>query len=128
MQYRAFVLAIAVFAGGAQAAPQGGEADRARADALRALKGGDGRQVNQDLERSRLKWPSWDREIEAGIVEQQQALDEGGRKVTDMLTLYRDRARMDESPPALYLYGRFLGLLDRIDEATAECSAAAASR
>ena len=31
---------------------------------------------------------------------------------------------MQESPPALYLYGRFLGLLERVDDASTRFEAA----
>jgi tetratricopeptide (TPR) repeat protein len=101
------------------ACPQGGDADRARADALKALKGnGDGRPFSQDFERSKQKWPAYDREIEAGIIEQQKALDAGAKAAEDLLLMLHNRAKMQETPPALYLHGRLLGLLDRVDHAS----------
>jgi tetratricopeptide (TPR) repeat protein len=119
----AILVAIAALALPASALPQGGEADRARSDALKALKAGDGRS-SQDLERSRQKWPAYDREIEAGLVEQQKALDAGEKATADLLLILQNRARMQETPPALYLYGRLLGIGDRVDEAANQFEAA----
>jgi Tfp pilus assembly protein PilF len=118
MSHTTVVVAIASLCIPLAAFPQGGEAERARADALKALRSsGDERPFSQDLERSKAKWPQYDREIEAGILEQQKALDEGGKAAEDLLVLFENRARMQETPPALYLYGRFLGLLNRLDQA-----------
>jgi tetratricopeptide (TPR) repeat protein len=104
--------------------PQGGEADRARADALKALKGGEGPAWSQDLERSKQKWPAYDREVEAGIVEQAKALNEGAKAAEDLLLILQNRAKMQETPPSLYLHGRLLGLMDRVDEAQQRFEAA----
>src|SRR5438046_1294194 len=117
MSHLATLVAIIAVAVPARGLPQG-ETDRARQDALRALNGADARPVSQDLERSKQKWPAAEREIEAGIAEQQKALDAGGRAADDLKLILEKRAEMEETPVALYLYGRYLGLLDHVDKAS----------
>jgi tetratricopeptide (TPR) repeat protein len=125
MPHTAVLLAIVVLSIPAVANPQGGDADRARADALKALKGGaDNRPWSQDLDRSKQKWPAYDREIEAGIEEQQKALNAGAKPTEDLLIMLQNRAKLQETPPALYLYGRLLGLVDRFDQASQQFEAA----
>jgi tetratricopeptide (TPR) repeat protein len=125
MPHTSVLVAILTLSFPLVANPQGGDADRARNDALKALKGGgDGRAGGQDLDRSKQKWPTWDREVEAGIVEQQKALDTGAKPTDDLLLMLANRAKMQETPPALYLYGRLLGLVDRVDEASQQFEAA----
>lgn len=125
MPHTAVLFAILSLSIPAVATPQGGDADRARADALKALKGGgENRPWSQDLDRSKQKWPAYDREIEAGIEEQQKALNAGSKATEDLLLMLANRAKMQETPPSLYLYGRLLGLVDRVDQASEQFAAA----
>jgi tetratricopeptide (TPR) repeat protein len=115
MPYLTFLIAVAALGASIPASAQT-DPDRARDAALRELRG-DARPVSQDLERSKQKWPAAEREIEAGIAEQQKALDAGRQAAQDLELILQKRVEMQESPAAYYLHGRFLGLLERVDEA-----------
>jgi tetratricopeptide (TPR) repeat protein len=111
---------VALFAACAAA----GQNDRPGADALRELDPASKLQGGAELERSRAKWPEYEREIDVGVARQDEALKKGGVEVDDAVKFYENRAQVRGGPADLYLYGRLLGNTGRIEEARAKFEAA----
>ena len=102
----------------AVAAAAAAQNDRPGADALRELGGGQ-RQDGVELERSKAKWPEYEREVDEAVARQDAALKKGGAESDDVVKHYENRAQVRAGALDYYLAGRILGNVGRIEEARA---------
>ncbi len=96
--------------------PAQGDREKLRESTLRELQG-ENVGTGEAEAKSRARWPQYDREIEAGIADQAKVVAAGGSEVQNHLEVLANRARVQETPVAFYLYGRMLGIVDRLEEA-----------
>jgi tetratricopeptide (TPR) repeat protein len=93
------------------------QSERPAAEALRELEARGGQERGEDYRRSKAKWPDAAKEIDEAILRQDAALKTGGPDADAALKLFSNRAEVKGGPTDLYLLGRLLGMLGRLEEA-----------